>query len=331
MSSAAPSLLDTVRSMPRVSADAWQRLGWASRYLITVRAAVLPLTLHACLLGGLLALPWTLEEAGRLLLVTAGLTLAHATSNLLNDAVDWWTGLDADGYFRVRYGAHPLAQGLMRPLTHTVLLILTGSAAVALGIVVCRIAGAPAWWLAASGALVLLFYTWPLKRVGLGEPAVLLVWGPLMVGGTCWVVNGTWNGNIAVLSLLAGLGPTVVVFAKHADKRHDDAARGVRTLPVMLGPLWGPRAIALLALMQLAGVLAWALIEARWFYLIILAALPAAVLLVRVCLSPRPVSRPPGFPAEVWPLWYAAAGFRFARLSGGALMLGALLQGLWSG
>lgn len=317
--------------MPRVSAGAWRRLGWLRRYLITARAAVLPLTLHACLLGGLFALPWTPEEGGRLLLVTLALVLAHATSNLLNDSVDWWTGLDVDGYFRVRYGAHPLAQRLMSPLAHTALLAATGMAALVLGIVVCRIAGAPAWWLAGTGALVLLFYTWPLKRLGLGEPAVLLVWGPLMVGGSYWVVSGDWGPDIAVLSLLAGLGPTVVVFAKHADKRQDDAARGVRTLPVILGPVWGPRVLALLALLQVTGVAVWAWIEACWFYLAVLAAVPALIGLVRICLSARPATRPAQFPADVWPLWYAAAGFRFARISGAALMLGALLQGIWPG
>lgn len=313
----------------RVSAGAWRRLGWLRRYLITVRAAVLPLTLHACLFGGLLALPWTPDEGWRLLLVTVGLVLAHAASNLLNDAIDWWTGLDSDGYFRLRYGTHPLAQGLMRPVNHALLACATGAAALAVGLTVCRLAGPPGYWLTAVGAALLLFYTWPLKHVGLGEAAVLLVWGPLMVGGSYWVVSGDWGAEIAALSLLAGLGPTVVVLAKHADRRRDDAARGVRTLPVLLGPERGPRVIALTAMAQVAGTLWWAWSETRWTYLTVLAALPALVALVRVCLSPRPGSRPAAFPAEVWPLWYAAAGFRFARISGAALVLAALLDGLW--
>ena len=39
------------------------------------------------------------------------------------------------------------------------------------------------WILLAAGAFFVLFYTWPLKGLGLGEVAVLVVWGPLMIGG----------------------------------------------------------------------------------------------------------------------------------------------------
>src|SRR2546430_10339218 len=33
-----------------------------------------------------------------------------------------------------------------------------------------------------AGAVFVLFYTYPLKYIGLGEVAVILVWGPLMIG-----------------------------------------------------------------------------------------------------------------------------------------------------
>ncbi len=327
-SSSVPSLLDAATGMPRVSAEAWRRMGWLRRYLIAVRAAVLPLTVFSCLFGGLLALPWTPPEGWRLMLATTALVLAHATSNLLNDQLDWALGLDREGYFRLRYGAQPLAHGFMGSFGHGLLLLATGAASVAVGLVVCGLAGAPAYWLAGAGALVLLLYTWPLKRLGLGELAVFLVWGPMMVGGVYWVVSGDWGPEIVVLSALFGLGPTVVVLGKHADKRRDDAARGIRTLAVIVGPVWGPGLMALLAVGQLAGGVAWASLTGRWAYLVLLAALPALGSLVRVCVRKRPTARPSRYPASVWPLWYTAAGFRFARATGAALVAGALLDGL---
>ncbi|MEQ8857507.1 MAG: prenyltransferase [Pseudomonadales bacterium] len=329
MSSSTPSLSDTLLRMPSVSAAAWRRMGWLRRYLITSRAAVLPLTLHACLFGGLLALPWTPQEGWRLLLVSVGLVFAHAASNLLNDYVDWLVGLDRDSYFRLRYGAHPLAQGLMGATTHALMLLLTGAAALGFGLLVGAMAGTPAYVLAGAGALVLLTYTWPLKRLGLGEIAVFVVWGPLMVGGVYWVVSGDWGPEIGVLSAIAGLGPTVVVLAKHTDKARDDGARGVRTLPVLLGPVWAPRLLALVALGEVAAALAWAVSGGHWAYLLILVALPALAALLWICLRPRPSARPRGYPTALWPLWYAAAGFRFARVSGMALVLAALLDGVW--
>lgn len=324
-----PTLLDAVRDIPRVSPGAWRRMGWLRRYLITSRAAVLPLTLFSCLFGGLLALPWTPTEGGRLVLVALGLVLAHATSNLLNDQVDWWVGLDRDNYFRTRYGTHPLAHGLMTPWSHGLVTLLTGGLALWVALVVCRDAGTPAYWLTGIGAALMLFYTWPLKRLGLGEVAVFLVWGPLMAGGSYWVVSRDWGPEIAVLSAIFGLGPTVVVFAKHTDKRRDDAARRVRTLPVVLGPRWAPRVTALLALAQVAGGVLWAWLTASWAYLLLLAALPALVRFVAVCFRARPAARPKAYPVNLWPLWYTVAGFRFARASGAALAAGALVQGVW--
>jgi 1,4-dihydroxy-2-naphthoate polyprenyltransferase len=326
--SSTPSLLDAVTEMPRVSSQAWRHMGWLRRYLITARAAVLPLTLFSCLFGGLLALPWTPQEGWRLALATTALVLAHAASNLLNDQVEWVLGRDRDDDLRLRYGAHPLAQGFMRPVSHVAYLVMTMLGAVGLGLVVCRIAGPSAYWLAGIGLLVLLFHTWPLKRLGLGEVAVFLVWGPMMAGGVYWVVSGDWGPEIFVLTAIFGLGSTVLVLGKHADQRRNDAARGIRTLPVMLGPRWGPRLIAAVGVLELTAGIAWAWITGAWAYLLLLAALPSLFSLVWVCLRQRPTARPKGYPTHVWPLWYTAAGFRFARAAGAALTAGALLDGI---
>jgi 1,4-dihydroxy-2-naphthoate octaprenyltransferase len=324
-----PSVADALRDVPRLSAEGWRRIGWLRRYLIASRAAVLPLTLFSSLFGGLLALPWTPGEGWRLALATVTLLLAHATSNLLNDGVDWLAGLDRGRYTRLRYGTHPLAQGLISPWTHAALLLITGAVTLALAVVVCRQAGTPAYWLAGAGALLMLFYTWPMKRLGLGEIAVFLVWGPLMVGGVYWVVSGDWGPEILLLSAVFGLGPTLVVLGKHVDKRRDDAAHGVRTLPVLLGPAWAPRLTAALAMGQVAAGLGWAAASGRWPYVVLLAALPALWSFVRTCLRPRPGARPKRFPASLWPLWYTVAGFRFARVIGALLVGAALLDGLW--
>lgn len=328
MPAATPSLRDALTGMPRVAAAGWRRLGWLRRYLIAVRAAVLPLTLFAALFGGLLALPWTPAEGWRLLLATVALLFAHAAGNLLNDQIDWALGVDRDRYFRARYGVHPLAQGLMHPLGHLLLLALTAAVALWLGIALCRQAGAPAWWLAGAGSALLVFYTWPLKRIALGELAIFLIWGPLLVGGVYWLVSDDWGPEILLLSMLFGLGPTVVVLGKHADKRSDDAARGLRTLSVVLGPVWAPRVMVLAAVLQVGGGLGWATVTGEWPYLLLLAALPALFGLIRVGLRRRPTARPKRFPVAVWPLWYGAAAFRFARASSLALLAAALINGV---
>ena len=95
--------------------------------------------------------------------------------------------------------------------------------------------GWPAVVLLALGAFFVLFYTWPLKYIGLGELAVIIVWGPLMIGGGYYVITGQWDWNVVLASLPYALGPTTVIFGKHIDKHDPDKAKGIHTLPVIIG------------------------------------------------------------------------------------------------
>ena len=76
-----------------------------------------------------------------------------------------------------------------------------------------------------AGAFFVLFYTWPLKYIGLGELAVLIVWGPLMVGGGYYCITGEWSWPVVLASIPYALGPVTVIFGKHIDKSKDDGPR----------------------------------------------------------------------------------------------------------
>ena len=81
----------------------------------------------------------------------------------------------------------------------------------------------------------MLFYTWPLKYIALGELAVLIVWGPLMIGGGYYVITGAWDWWVVIASLPYALGVTGVIFGKHIDKYLPDKERRIHTLPVVIG------------------------------------------------------------------------------------------------
>ena len=53
-----------------------------------------------------------------------------------------------------------------------------------------------------------MFYTWPLKGMAMGEIAVLIVWGPLMIGGGHYVLTHQWNWFVVIASLPYVLGVT---------------------------------------------------------------------------------------------------------------------------
>src|SRR5262249_25471871 len=91
---------------------------------------------------------------------------------------------------------------------------------------------------ALGGFLLSVAYTAPplrLKKHGLGEPTVLVVWGPLMVGGTYYAATGHLPFAIVVASLPYALLCTAVLMGKHIDKIPWDAPDGTHTLPVLLG------------------------------------------------------------------------------------------------
>ena len=178
-----------------------------------------------------------------------------------------------------------------------------------------------------AGAFFVLFYTWPLKYIGLGEPAVWLVWGPLMVCGSAYVVSGEYSSSILWLSVVYGLGPTTVLFGKHTDKSPEDRRKGVFTLPVILGErnsryatiiAWGLQ-YGLITLAIVLGHLHWAL-------LIVWVAFPSFVKNSQYFLVPRPKTKPDSLPEGVWPLYLVAFAFDHNKTFSGLFFLGLIVS-----
>ena len=229
------SLVQALTAMPRVDAAAWQATPLVVRWLISARASVLLMTFTSAAFGGLLTLAapgWNPAAWG---VCTLGLLLAHATNNQLNDLTDSVRGIDEGNYFRLRYGAHVLEDGLLSRRGLIVYMSVTGLLAALCGVYLIATVSTGLIVPFVLGSLLLVFYTWPLKQWGLGELAVLLVWGPLMVGGTAFAASGTWDWRIALIGTAFALGPTTVIFGKHIDKIGFDRDKGVHTLPVRLG------------------------------------------------------------------------------------------------
>lgn len=319
-----------LRGIPRISKDEWRALDPISRWLIATRSAVLVMTFTSAAIAGLLALradrfallPWGL--------MTLGLMLAHATNNLLNDATDYVKGVDRDNYFRAQYGPQPLEHGLMTMRELLRYAAVTGAAALAAGAYLVALRGALAFGLLLLGAFFVLFYTWPLKYIGLGEIAVIIVWGPLMIGGGYFVVTGAWDWHVVIAGLPHALGATAVIFGKHIDKLAADRAKGIRTLPVLLGDR-AARLTALAIVLLQYGIVLY-LIVVSFFtpaLLVVLGAIPALLLVIGVLRRPKPTIMPAEYRADVWPLWFSAFAFVHTRRFGLLFLLGLILDIVW--
>jgi len=317
--------------IPEVSKGEWDQLDVISKWLIATRAAVLVMTFISAALAGLFAwrdgsfvlVPW--------LALTLGLILAHASNNIFNDYTDFVRGVDKDNYFRTIYGAQPVASGLMTKRQHLTYFAVTGLLALAFGLYLVFInAGDPVIWvLLGLGAFFVLFYTWPLKYIALGELAVLIVWGPLMIGGGYYVLAHHWNWNVVIASLPYVLGVTTVIFGKHIDKCQIDKEKRIYTLPVLIGEQAARYSV--LAMMILPYFFTAYLIAIKFFtpiMAIVLFAIPTLRTIYPAILKPKPAGRPADFPDGQggWPLYFAPMAFWNNRKFGSLFMLGLLVD-----
>jgi 1,4-dihydroxy-2-naphthoate octaprenyltransferase len=317
-------VLDTANLSPDKEMDT------VSKWLIITRAAVFSMTATSGLIGGLLAA--ALAAKPNYLhfgLALIGLVLAHAANNMINDYFDLLGGVDDDEYTRALYAPHPVLSGLLtkRQLL-TAIAIVNVIDALIMAYFVINVG-----WLtlafALTGLFISVFYVAPplkLKHHGLGEPSVFLVWGPLMIGGTYYVTAGQLPpAGVWLACVPYALVVTTVLIGKHIDKLEVDKAKGIHTLPVMIGER--PSLILNQALMIAYYLVVLALVLTGtlgvWVLLIVLA-LPRLREVLKIYNEPKPSERPENYP--VWPLWFVSAAFYHNKLAGGMFVLGLILN-----
>jgi len=316
-----------LRTIPRISKDEWNALDIVSKFLIASRSGVLIITFISAGLAGLLAFRDGAFNLWLWLVCTFGLLMAHATNNLLNDATDYVKGVDQDNYFRAQYGPQTLTHGLLTMRQLLTYAAFSGVLAVLAGGYLVYVRGPLAGGLLALGMFFVLFYTWPLKYIGLGEVAVILVWGPLMIGGGYYVITGNWSWPVVWTGLIYALGATSIIFGKHIDKAPGDKLKHIYTLPVILGERLARYCV--LAMMVSQYVIALYLVLTGVFtpaLLVVFFALPRLWLVSKAYLQPKPAEPPAEYPAGVWPLWFVAFAFDHNRRFGLWLLVGLILD-----
>jgi 1,4-dihydroxy-2-naphthoate octaprenyltransferase len=304
------------------------RLDPVSKWLYLTRAGVLPMTLVAGALAGLLAVYRDAGVAwGWFALAWIGIVLAHMANNLMNDLFDLEVGTDREEYPRNLYSPHPVLSGVISRRGLLLCALAVNLVGLVIMIVLTAVRGWPILAFALSGFVLSAAYTAPplrLKKHGLGEPTVLVVWGPLMVGGTYYAATGEIPGAVILASLPYALLCTTVLMGKHIDKIPWDAPDGTHTLPVLLGESRARAVTKAMFVGFYASVIA----------LVIAQVLPIAALLVVLSLpvmrraweaysQPKPERSP--VPNPVWPLWFAAVSFLVTRRAGGLFVLGMIV------
>jgi 1,4-dihydroxy-2-naphthoate octaprenyltransferase len=297
----------------------WDRLDVIAKWLVATRSAVTICTLYSGAIGGLLALrdghfsllPW--------IIVTLGLFLAHGANNILNDYTDYRRGVDEPPYFRTQYSVQPITQRFWTTRQALAWFAVSGGLAFLSGVYALWFSHfSPAvLGLFAFGAVILLFYTWPLKGLALGELLIFLIWGPVMVGGVYLVLAGG-SGAGALAAALAGVPFGLCVASinvgKHIDKMVDDAGKRIHTLPVLIGEK-AARWLNILVFAAMYLSILYLILVPRYFTPVMLIPFLAgrrAFIAAAVMTKPRPAEPPKEWPG--WPAWFSGFAFYHFRL-----------------
>lgn len=304
-----------------------------SLFLYAARSVILVISAQAAIIAGLLAANIGIFAWGDFIAVLTGFVVAHMISNLSNDYFGFTRGHDTPDSPRMRYTVHPLASGMLDKRTLLIGLGLLGL--IGLGITAYFIL--ERGWLAVAfamaGVSLMLLYDaapTPLKSIGLGEFAVLLVWGPLMVGGGFAMITGQLSANAMFASLPYGLGVMTILMGKHIDQMDFDSSKDIHTLPVLIGERAARllNSAAIFAIYAITAILI-GLGRLTPFAAAIVLAIPAAVHAIKVMSRPHPLAPPEGYVG--WPLWYHRACLGHNRVLGWAYIGGLAAGAVWHG
>jgi len=219
---------------PRLSA------GWL--FLRTTRLPFLSATAVPVLLGIAVAARGGTFDLWLALLTVIGAAFAHLAINVSNDIFDTLSGADEANVTPTPFsgGSRILLYDLLtlRQLIALDAALFAGAAAIGL-VLVWATNSATLLGIGLVGIGLGLAYTAPpLKLVyrGLGEIAVALGFGPVMLLGAYVVQTGALSWEAAVLSVPVAILVALILYVNEIPDRPGDAAAGKRTLPVRLSP-----------------------------------------------------------------------------------------------
>jgi 1,4-dihydroxy-2-naphthoate octaprenyltransferase len=200
-----------------------------------VRPRSLTATYVPVALGGVMAWEDDKFHIARFALALLGVLFLQISANLINEYFDYTKGMDAQ---KTHGLGMILARGLLTPRQVAIAGSMTLLAGAVVGLYFVAITGPLVLIIGIGGVLVVVFYTagpYPLAYIGLGEIAVFIFMGPLIVLGIYYVLAET----LALKTIWASLPIACLVAAiLHANNLRDleaDATQNKHTLATIFG------------------------------------------------------------------------------------------------
>ncbi len=251
----------------QVRAEAPQPSRWAL-FVNATRLPFLTASVVPVLLGTAIAWVDGYLNPALFLLTLLGTAFFHIGANVINDYFDHLSGVDEANLTPTPFsgGSRLIQRGLMTPQATLRLALAFYALGGLAGLILLLRVGPPLLLFGLAGFLLGLLYTAPPLRLahrGLGELAVGLAFGPVIVMGAYWVQAQRWSNQALLASIPVALLVTAILYINEFPDRPWDTRAGKRNWVTRL-PL--PMALAGYAvlvggayLVIVAGVLAGAL------------------------------------------------------------------------
>lgn len=173
------------------------------------------------------------------LLTVLGIVFLHGGTNVVNDYFDYKNKVDT-AEVPGSYGneRRVLVQKLLLPSQVLLAGLILFALSLMIGIYLTLAKGPTIFLIGFLGFLVGFFYTAnpiSFKYIALGEPAVFLMWGPLMVSGAYYVQTGEFSRQAIWVSFPFGILVALVLLANNIRDIQFDGQVGIRTIATYLG------------------------------------------------------------------------------------------------
>ena len=218
--------------------------------------------------------------------VTAlGITLFHAAANVINDYYDTLYKIDQPDSPTAKYRPQPILSGMLTPRQLLWEAVILFALTFTIGLTTAFIRSYHVLWIGIIGLLTSIYYTAgpvKFKYRALGEFAVFMMWGPLMVEGAYAVQRQALSVKALYISIPFGILVALVLFANNMRDIDYDSRQNVKTLSIVLGSHRSYILFAVLIMTAYASVLGMIAlgIMSLWGFLIFLS-LPKALSLLK--------------------------------------------------
>jgi 1,4-dihydroxy-2-naphthoate octaprenyltransferase len=223
---------------------------WIIVWLKAARAPFLAVSAIPAMLGGIIAFAHGTFDWMIFCMAFVGVVMAHSAADFIDDYFDFKNGNLANK--DQQFHDSPLIRG---EITERQVLFAFGLCmviALLAGAYLLVAVGTPVLVMTAIGAFIVLFYTAPPIRLnyrGLGETALFVAFGPMIVFGVYFVLTRTFSWEPLLISFPLGVFIMNVGVVSNIFDYEDDIHSGKYTMPVRLGQ---SRAVKVLAALTIA-------------------------------------------------------------------------------